>query len=148
MTIISYCRKASQQLNVLKRLSLYLSKLNKLTIFYTFTLSSFNYCPLAWHFCTEKNSKKLKIQERALCFVYDDFNSSYEELLNKANIPSLHIRRLRTMTTETFKILNNMSSPVLSDLVKLRDCTSYNFRYNNSLQVPQVRTSKYGKNSF
>ena len=32
------------------------------------------------------------------------------------------------MTTETFKILNKMSPPVLSDLVKLRDCTSYNFR--------------------
>jgi hypothetical protein len=37
---------------------------------------------LAWHFCTEKNSKKLeKVQERALRFVYEDYNSSYEELL-------------------------------------------------------------------
>ena len=82
--------------------------------------------------------------------MYDDFNSSYEKLLNKANIPSLHIRRLRTMAIETFKILNNMSPPVLSDLVKLRDCTSHTvyFRYNNNLQVPQERTSKYGKNSF
>ena len=25
---------------------------------------------------------------------------------------------------------------------------AYNFRYNNILQVPQVRTTKYGKNSF
>ena len=75
-------------------------------------------------------------------------NSGYEELLIKANIPSLYIRRLLTMAIETFKILNNMSPPVLSDLVKLRDRTSYNFRYNNILQVSQVRTSKYGKNSF
>ena len=37
------------------------------------------------------------------------------------------------MTTETFKILNKkMSPPVLSDLVKLRDCTSFNFRYRGS----------------
>ena len=71
-----------------------------------------------------------------------------EELLSKANIPSLYIRRLRTMAIETFKILNNMSPPVLSDLVKLRNCTSYNFGYNNILLVSQVRTSKYGKNSF
>jgi N12 class adenine-specific DNA methylase len=29
---------------------------------------------LAWHFCTDKNSKKLeKVQERALRFVYDDY---------------------------------------------------------------------------
>ena len=75
--ISDLCRKAGQQLKVLKKLSPYLSKLNKLTIFHTFTLPNFNYCPLAWHFRTEKNSKKLeKIQERALHFVYD-FNSSY-----------------------------------------------------------------------
>ena len=41
------CRKAGQQLNVLKRLSPYLSKLNKRTFFHTFVLSNFNYCPLA-----------------------------------------------------------------------------------------------------
>ena len=65
--ISNLCRKAGQQLNVLKRLSPFLSRLNKLTIFHTFILSNFNYCPLAWHFCSESNSKKLeKIQERAL----------------------------------------------------------------------------------
>ena len=47
-------RKASQQLNVLKRIGCYLSKLNKLTIFHTFILSNFNFCPLAWHFCKKK----------------------------------------------------------------------------------------------
>jgi hypothetical protein len=36
---------------------------------------------LAWHFCTDINSKKLeKAQERALRFVYENYNSSYEEL--------------------------------------------------------------------
>ena len=80
--------------------------------------------------------------------MYDEFNSGYEELLIKANIPSLHIRRLRTMAIETFKILNKMSPPVISALVKLRDCTSCNFRYNNILHVPQVRTTKYGKKSY
>ena len=147
--ISNLCRKASQQLNVLKRLSPFLSRLNKLTIFHTFILSNFNYCPLTWHFCSESNSKKLeKIQERALRFVYDDFKSTYEELLNKANIPFLHIKRIRTMAEETFRILNDMSPPVLSDLVRIRDCSSYNFRYQNVLQVPQVRTTKYGKKSF
>ena len=137
--ISNLCRKAGQQLNVLKRLSPFLSRLNKLTIFHTFILSNFNYCPLAWHFCSESSSKKLeKIQERALRFVYDDFKSTYEELLNKANIPYLHIKRIRTMAVETFRILNDMSPPVLSDLVRIRDCSSYNFRYQNVLQVPQV----------
>ena len=64
--ISNLCRKAGQQLNVLERLCPFLSRLNKLTIFHTFILSNSNYCPLAWHFCSEINSKKLeKIQERA-----------------------------------------------------------------------------------
>ena len=122
-----------------KRLSPFLSKLNKLTIFHTFILSNFVVLLHGISTQKKKNTKKLeKIQERARRFVYDDFNSGYEELLIKANIPSLHIRRLRTIAIETFKILNKMSPPVLSESVKLRDCTSYNFRYNNILQVPQV----------
>jgi hypothetical protein len=53
--ISTICRKASQQLNIIKRLGPYLNRLNKLTIFHTFILSNFNFCPLAWHFCTEKD---------------------------------------------------------------------------------------------
>ena len=47
--------------------------------------------------------------------------------LNKANIPFLHIKKIRAMAVETFRILNDMSPPVLSDLVSIRDCSSYNF---------------------
>ena len=65
--IKNICRKASQQLNVLKRIGCFLSKLNKLTIFHTFILSNFIFCPLAWHFCNKSNTSKLeKIQARAL----------------------------------------------------------------------------------
>jgi hypothetical protein len=46
--------------NSFKRLGSYLNRLNKLTIFHTFILSNFNFCPLAWHFCTDKYSKKLE----------------------------------------------------------------------------------------
>ena len=39
--INNFCRKAGQQLNVLKKLSPFLSRLNKLTNFHTFILSNF-----------------------------------------------------------------------------------------------------------
>ena len=52
------------------------------------------------------------------------------------------------MGIETSRILNNMSPSVLSDLVRVRYCSAYNFRYQNILQVPQARTTKYGKKSF
>jgi hypothetical protein len=45
------------------------------------------------------------VQERALRFVYDDYTSSYINLLEKALVPSLQIRRIRTMALETYKIV-------------------------------------------
>ena len=90
--ITNICRKASRQLNVLKRMGKYLNRLGKLTIYHTFILSNFNYCPVIWHFCSEANAKKMdKIQERALKFIYNENHSTYEELLNKLKLPSLKL---------------------------------------------------------
>ena len=146
--ISNLCRKAAQQINIMKRLGKHLNRLNRLTIFHSFMLSNFNFCPLSWHFCSEGNTKKIeKLQERALRFVYENHDLSYEDLLEKAKMPTLKIRRLRTMAMETFKILNNLAPPCLSNLVKTKE-NSYNFRYSNILQIPAVRTTTYGKNSF
>ena len=91
--ISNICKKAAQQLNVMRRIGHNLSLLNRLTIFHTLVLSNFNFCPLAWHFCTESNTKKMeKLQERGLRFVYNDFFTSYEDLLTKAKLSTLHIR--------------------------------------------------------
>ena len=142
------CRKASQQLNALKRLGPYLSRLNKLTILHTFILSNFNFCPLSWHFCSMKNTRKIeKVQERALRFVYDDFKSSYDDLLAKAKLPSLYTNRCRTLAIETFKIVNGLAPQCLLDLVKVKS-NKYSFRYQNVLEIPQVRTMSYGQKSF
>ena len=37
-----------------------------------------------------------KIQSRGLQFIYDDTDSTYEELLTKSKLPTLKIRRIRT----------------------------------------------------
>ena len=48
--ISNICKKASRQLNVLKRIGKHLCKLGKLNIYHSFILSNFNYCPLTWLF--------------------------------------------------------------------------------------------------
>ena len=90
----TFVKKASRQLNVLKRLGKYLNKLGKLTIYHSFILSNFNFCPLSWHFCSEANTNKIeKIQEQALRFIYNDYNSTYENLLIVSKLPTLKVRR-------------------------------------------------------
>jgi hypothetical protein len=41
--------------------------------------------------------------------LYDDTDSTYEELLTKSKLPTLKIRRIRTIAIETFKIVNKTS---------------------------------------
>jgi len=146
--IANICKKAARQLNVLKWIGKHLDRFGKLTIYHSFIMSNFSYCPLTWHFCTEQNSNKIeKIQERALRFIYNDSDSSYETLLQNSKLPSLKIQRMRTTALETFKIIHKKSPLFLQDLVTIK-YNIYNFRYINTADIPRPRTTKYGKNSF
>jgi hypothetical protein len=93
--------------------------------------------PLSWHICSETNAKKIE----KIRFDYQDYEASYENLLIKAKMPTQHTRRIRTMALETFKILNGLPPPVLSNLGKKQD-HKYNFRYTNLLQIPQVKSNQ------
>jgi hypothetical protein len=86
-----------------------------------------------------------KIQERALKFIYEDQNSTYEELWK--NLPSLKVRRIRTIAIETFKIINKQSPLYLQDLVQTKQ-NKYSLRYQNTAHLPRVKTTRYGLNSI
>jgi hypothetical protein len=102
-----------------------------------------------WHgiFVLKKKSKKLeRIQERALRFVYDDYSSSSETLLENAKVPILQVRRIRTMALETYKILHNLAPVCLQNLLHTK-ISIYYFRYRNILDVPQVRPTTKSRDS-
>ena len=102
--ISDLCRKAAAQLNALKRLEGYMEFKAKEIMVQSFAFSNFNYCPLVWHFSSEKSMKKIeKVHERALIFLYNDSNSSYDDLLSKAGKCTTKISRLRTLCTEIYK---------------------------------------------
>ena len=142
------CRKAARQINVLLRIGKYLSLETKILIYKSFIKSNFNYCPLVWHFCYKRSSDKLeKLQFRALRLVFNDFSSSYETLLEKVNMPSLHKSRIRLIAMETFKILHKLTPAYLHDLVTYIE-SRYSFRYDNLADLPRVRTARHGKSTF
>ena len=142
------CQKAARQLNVLQRLSKFLSDKTRLIIFKSFIQSNFNYCPIVWHFCSKSNSEKLeKLQFRALRIVFNDYEASYENLLSRVNMTTLHLNRMKNIAIETYKCLNSLSPEYIRDLVNYKS-SNYNFRYENMAEIPTVRTTRYGKNSF
>ena len=108
--ITEICKRAGRQLNVLKRVSSYLSIKARMAILKTFIISHFNFCPVVWHHCGKVNTIKMeKIQERALRYVFSDYKSSYDELLARGNLQTLEVGRLRYIAIQVFKIVNKIS---------------------------------------
>ena len=62
-------------------------------------------------------------------------------------MPTLHVSRIRLIATGSFKILHKMTPVHLQDLLSYKNST-YSFRYDNLVDVPRVRTTKYGKSTF
>ena len=97
-------------------------------LYKSFILCNFNYCPAVWHQCGITNTRRLeKVQYRALKFVYRDFDATYEELLAKANLPTLHVARVQNIAMEVLKAVNGMSPGYIQDMFH-RTTHSYNLR--------------------
>jgi len=136
--------KASRQLNCLIRLSRTLSPDVKLLLYKSFILSNFNYCPAVWHHCGSTNTRNLeRLQYRALKYVFNDFNASYESLLVLSNLPSLHLSRLRLIACEVFKAINQNSPKFIQSMFS-KPSHSYALRSvkTNKLCVHQSSSTK------
>ena len=101
---------------------------SRMSIFGSFVLS--NYCLLVWNFCGAAHTSKMeRIQYVALKFIYNDFNTSYEKLLARANLPTLELHRKREILVEVFKSVKNISPSFMWDLYKVK-YVNYNLRIN------------------
>ena len=58
--IAAICCKAGRQISALARISKALNTEVKLSMFQSFIMSHFNFCPLVWHFCGVQDLKKQK----------------------------------------------------------------------------------------
>ena len=143
------CAKASRQLNVLKRLTHSFGIKAKLTIFRCFVLSHFQYCSIVWHHCGKISTHKMeKIQERALRHVFDDHRASYDQLLEKANLPSLEAGRSEAIAVQTYTILNSNTPSYLDNLITPRNLTRNIRGAEKSLKIPKINRTNYGLKSF
>ena len=146
--ISNLCQKASAQLNALTRLGAFMSHQTRKIMVQSFILAHFNYCPLVWYFTSAKQINKMeKGQERALRFITDDYNSSYENLLNDSDTSTTDIRRVHSLCTEIFKSLNNLNAPYMKGLFH-RNVTTYSLRSSNDLLVPIVNQTTFGLRSI
>ena len=143
------CIKAGRNLNVLKRVAHSLPTNVKLLLYNTYISCHFNFCPLVWHFCGVANTKKLeRLQYRALRFVFADYESDYDSLLAKANMPTLELARQRQMCVQVFKCIHKLAPQYLSNVFTLKDKALHNTRSALALAQYHYGSVRYGQKTF
>lgn len=141
-------KKASRQVNAMMRLNSKLDFTSKISIYNSFIHSTFTYCPAVWLFCNKTNFGKLeKIQCRALRFLHNDFNATYDELLNKGDHKAISVILLHSLAIEVYKSINGIAPDYISSIFTIRD-SNYELRSRQTVNQRRFKTFKYGYNSF
>ena len=85
------CKKSNSKVTAWARMVNIIPLKGKRVLMKAFIESQFSYCALIWMFCSRKMNRKINhIKERALRLVYDDYLSSFDELLRKDNSVCIH----------------------------------------------------------
>ena len=105
--ISELCKKVSQKVADLSRLSSCLYNSEKKIIFNSIIKSQFSYCPLVWMFCSRTlNNMINKLHERSLRIILNYYSSNFNILLENNNDISNHHRNIQPLLIEVFKRKN------------------------------------------
>ena len=103
------------------------SEQNKL-IMSSFIKSQFSYCPLIWMFCSRNSMNKLNnIREKCLRLITNDYESSFNELLESSHELSIHKTCINYLMIEVYKYLHGLSLKLMTYIFTLRK-NPYNIR--------------------
>jgi hypothetical protein len=141
------CKKATRNMKILLRLNVKDRK-DKMMLAESFVWSCFSYCAIVWHFCNKTLSLRIeKIFERSLRFVYSDYESKFEKLLEKSNRGTMTVSRIKKIAIFMFKCLKDRQVNYLNNLA-IEKSNRYNTRNCHNVNIDRFNTVKYGKNSL
>ena len=129
------CTKANRKVTALARVVKFLPFHKRKLLLNTFIESQFSYCPLVWMFCSRKlNAKINRLHERALRLAYDDYTSSFKELLENDKSLSIHHRNIHLLAIEMFKVKKGLCPEIMRNLFRLNS----NPNSRTTFTIPKV----------
>ena len=135
--------KVSYQLHALQRIRRYLSVGKARLLANAFIDSQFIYAPLIWMSAGKTLINKIcKIHHRIIQVVYDDFNKSYDELLELNNDLSIHQRHLRYLAIEGSKSIMHLNPQFMWSYFEEKPMP-YNLRDDSKLVLPKTKSSRF-----
>ena len=114
-------KKTRQNVHALSRVCHYMIINKRRTIMKAFIESHFGYYPLVWMLHSRTlNTHINRIHERALRLVYNDYISTFSELLKLDNSFTVHERNIQTLAIEVLKLVHNLSPEIMSEVFILK----------------------------
>ena len=87
--------------------------------------------------CASSLKKIENLQKRALRFLCNDYEISYEKLLLKSDKATMNVNRLRLLCIEIYKTVNNLNPKFMRDLLSLRETSRLiREKYMLNLNIP------------
>ena len=141
--------KASRKIYALSRVAPYITISKRRVLMNAFFKSQFSYCPIVWMCHSRANNGKInRLHEHCLRIMYSDKQSSFETLLEKDGSASVHNRNLQVLATEMYKIMNDLSPLIITELFKQRNEQHCDFRKNSQFTIPPIKTVYHGSESI
>ena len=142
-------KKASKNVNALAIVSRYMNLSKRKNLMNAFFDSQLKYCSLKRMCHSRTNKRKIdRLQERCLRIIYNNKQSSFQDLLEKDSSASIHERTVQVLTTEMYKVSNNFSPPHINKIFELRNEHPYNLRQNSQFFWPLVKSVYHGAESL
>ena len=97
-----------------------------------------------WMFSSRRSNNLInRIHESSLRTVYNDTRSTFQELLQRIRSVSIHHKNIQTLTTEVFKVVNNIGPPIMKKFFDFKE-NRYSIRKFQEIRQQKVRTIRYG----
>ena len=142
--LYNICKKVSSKVTALARLVKVVPFKKKRLLMKSFIESQFSYCPLIWMFCSIQMNRKINhIHERALRLVYDDYTSSFSDLLIRDESVCIHHQNIQKLAIEMYKVKNSLSPKLICDIFSWNT----NPKTNDVFHRPNVNSVYKGEHS-
>ena len=142
--VTNLCDKASKKIQALAGVFPYIPQTQKRLLMNAYFMSQFGYCPLVWmNHSRTLNNRINGLHKRALSLVYNDFSSSFSELLEKDKSVTIHHRNLQTLAYEIFKVKDNMVPEILAEISRKKE-SNYSLRDGTALKGRSFKTAMNG----
>ena len=93
------------------------------------------------------NNEINRTHKRALRILSKDYDSSFDELLEKSESVKIHVQNLQKLIIEIYKTMNNLKPSYIWEFHE-ENVVKYDLRTINLCQLPKTQTIKFGIESL